>query len=196
MSAVVLRLRRARGGRLSVTLSHRALAGARRASYIISEEEYLAAGEFSEGDALSEEQYLPFTERADTAAAYERAVQILSYGDNTARALYRKLRERGFTERQAKCAVLRVTEEGYIREEDMLLRQMAVFAARGDGPLKYRPALMKKGFSAESIAAAERRAEAEGVYLLDEVREALLARCAPSDAEETHALLARYGFRR
>lgn len=193
MQAKLVRVRR-RGGRVTLTLSFAAPAGERTGQYRVSEEEYAALGSPEEGARLSEEEHLPFTEQEDMRAAYERALRILSFGDNTATALCRKLSARGFTREQAEAAVARVMAEGYIREEDMLLRQFEIFAAKGWGPRKYGPWLLQKGFSRERIAAAARRAEQEGIYSVGEVRAALLARYADRDQEEQQEILKKYGF--
>ncbi len=169
--------------------------GERKGSYRVSEEEYLAAGAPLSGDELSDEALRALTLREDSKKAYERALKILASGDNTRKTLKRKLRERGFGEEESEYAVERVTADGYLKEEDMLLRQFAVFERRMWGPLKFMPALIAKGFSREDIEATAKRAAREGVYRASEVREALLEKFEPKDEAECRALLYKYGFR-
>lgn len=161
----------------------------------VSEEAYRAAGAPMTGDTLYEEELRLLTHQRDCKRAYERAVKILGAGDNTARTLQRKLRERGFSEEASAYAVSRLTEEGYLKENEMLLRQLAIFAKRMWGKGKFLPALLAKGFSREEIEAALLQAEEEGVYRACEVKEALLTRYAPKDEAERRALLYKNGFR-
>ncbi len=193
MRAKVTRVTGRRDG-ITLTLSFSAPAGERTGRYRLTEADYEALGSPSEGAWLSEEEHLPFTEEKDTRAAYERAIRILSFGDNTATALCRKLSARGFTRDEVEAAVARVLSEGYIREEDMLLRQFAVFASKCWGPRKYGPWLSQKGFSRDRVAAAAARAEREGIYSAAAVRAALLARCAEEDEDTQRSILQKHGF--
>ena len=163
-------------------------------TYRVTEAEYREAGAPAEGELLEGDALLVLTEREDTRLAYERALKILAAGDNTAAALTRKLRERGFSDAVSRSAVARAEKEGYIREEDMLLRQLGIYAKRLWGPRKFIPALLQKGFSRERIEAALRRAEAEGVYSKDAVKQSLLESFSPQNQAECKALLYKYGF--
>ena len=163
-------------------------------TYPVTEAEYDEAGRPAEGDELSEEALVALTEREDTRLAYERALKILAAGDNTAAALLRKLRERGFSSAVSHAAVARAEENGYIKEEEMLLRQLAIYAKRLWGPRKFLPALLQKGFSRARIEDALRRAAEEGVYDKEAVKDALLAEYRPTTPAETKALLYKNGF--
>jgi len=163
--------------------------------YRVREDEYCAAGAPVAGDELFDEEYKALTARERTKKAYERAVKILASGDNTRRALKRKLVERGFDAEAAENAVARLCEEGYLREDEMLLRQFAVFEKRLWGPGKFMPALLAKGFSRDRIDEAMRKADEENIYRIEDVKEKLLERFAPKDHAEKRALFYKYGFR-
>lgn len=139
---------------------------------------------------------LPFDaseEEAETRA-YARAVKILAAGDNTRRTLVRKLCERGFPRASAEAAVERLVAEGYIREEELLLRQLSIYAKRLWGPKKFIPNLLEKGFAREDITAALVRAKAEGVYDAEEIKEKLLAELPMTNAAAQRAWLYKHGF--
>ncbi|MCQ2385158.1 MAG: RecX family transcriptional regulator [Clostridia bacterium] len=196
MTATVRKIREAKNGEAAlVTLFFPCPAGGRTHTYRLTAEEYAEAGYFNEGEELEEEDFLPFTDETDRKEALERAVRILASGDNTAAALTRKLRDRGFLPHQAEEAVQKLQKAGYIRENDMLERQFAVFAARLWGPGKYRPALLQKGFSLAQVEEAEEKAAETGVYDKEKIKEALLLKFRPEGRAETVALLYRYGFR-
>lgn len=161
----------------------------------VREEEYRAVGEPTAGALLLAEDLRILSFRENAKKAYERAVKILASADNTRRALQRKLVERGFTAAEAESAVERLAAEGYLNEDEMLLRQFAVFAKRMWGPLKFMPSLLAKGFSREDIDRVQARAEEEGVYRADEIRKELFEKFAPADKAEARALLYRFGFR-
>lgn len=169
-------------------------AAERSHTYRVTVAEYEEAGSPTEGDLLEGDALLAITEREDTRLAYERALKILAAGDNTAAALSRKLRERGFSAAVSEAAVARAEENGYIKEEEMLLRQLAIYAKRLWGPRKFLPALLQKGFSRERIEEALRSAAEEGVYDREAIRQALLDEYAPQSTAETKALLYKYGF--
>ena len=126
--------------------------------------------------------------------AYTRAVKILASGDNTKRNLIRKLTERGFLRESAERAVERLASEGYIREEEMLLRQLAIYAKRLWGPKKFLPNLIEKGFSRADVEAALLRARAEGVYDADSIRAQILAGLPEEDTAQRRARLYKHGF--
>ena len=163
-------------------------------TYRVTAAEYEEAGSPVEGESLEGDTLLAITEREDTRLAYERALKILAAGDNTAAALSRKLRERGFSAAVSEAAVARAEENGYVKEEEMLLRQLAIYAKRLWGPRKFLPALLQKGFSRERIEGALRRAAEEGIYDKEAVRQALLDAYAPKSTAEAKALLYKYGF--
>lgn len=181
------------GAEILLTL---AFAGAmpRTHTYRVARDVYEAAGAPLEGEALSGETLALLTEEEDARLAYGRAVKILAAGDNTRAALLRKLTERGFSRSAAERAVNRLCEEGYIREEDMLLRQLAIYAKRLWGPKKILPTLIQKGFAREEIRQAMERAKEEGVYDADAVRKALLAELPSDDENAKRAWLYKHGF--
>ena len=187
-----LAVARSTGGRL-VTL--RVLGLAERVhTYRVTEEEYCEAGSPDEGDEVTDEAFAALTEREDARLAYERALKILASGDNTAAALLRKLRERGFSHAVSQAAVERALANGYIKEEEMLLRQLSLYAKRLWGPRKFLPALLQKGFSREAVETALRRAAENGIYDKEAVKQALLDEYHPATSAETKALLYKFGF--
>ncbi len=196
MKATVLRVSRSRvGDTYIVTLSIPTMRGDREQSYRISAERYAEAGFLEPDDVLEGEALYELIREEEEKRAYERAVRILASGDNTRVLLLRKLRERGFDARAAQAAVEKLVSEGYLREEDMLLRQFAVFKKRLWGPRKYLPALLSKGFSREMIDRACARAHDEGIYDAESVKNELLERFSPNGVSEERALLYKYGFR-
>ena len=130
----------------------------------------------------------------DARLAYARAVNILSSGDNTKRALLRKLCERGFLRESAEEAVARLEKDGYIREEELLLRQLGVYAKRLWGPKRFIPNLLEKGFCRADIERALVRAKSEGIYDPDAVKESLLSALATDDPAQRRAWLYKHGF--
>ena len=197
MKATVLRVTTSgRGDAYTLTLSIPAACGEREQAYRISPERYAEAGFPEENDVLEGEVLYELIREEEEKRAYERAVRILASGDNTALILERKLRERGFDGRAARTAVERLIEGGYLREEEMLLRQFAVFKKRLWGPAKYMPALLSKGFSRELIERVRERASEEGVYDAEGVRQELFERFSPNGIAEERALLYKYGFKR
>lgn len=180
---------------LLLTLCIHAPAGERVQLYRVKCEEYESFGELTIGDTLDIEDVLPLIEEEEISRAYARALRILGTADNTAQALERKLIGRGFVPSCARAAVERIVREGYLREEDMLLRQFAVFQKRLWGPGKYLPALLSKGFSRELIERARDKAKEEEVYDADAVKRELLSRFSPKGEAERRALLYKYGFR-
>ena len=182
-----------RGEDVLLTLRFTA-AAPRTQSYRVSAEAYAEAGSPGEGETLEGDVLVSLTLAEDTRLAYARAVKILAAGDNTRAALLRKLRERGFSAPSAEAAVARLASEGYLPEEEMLLRQLAVYAKRMWGPRRFLPALLEKGFTRDAIREALVRAEAEGVYDADAVKERLLSELASEDPAARRAWLYKHGF--
>lgn len=182
-----------RGEDVLLTLRFTA-AAPRTQSYRVSAEAYAEAGSPAEGDVLEGDALVALTLAEDTRLAYVRAVKILAAGDNTRTALLRKLCERGFSAPSAEAAVARLVSEGYLSEEEMLLRQLAVYAKRMWGPRRFLPALLAKGFSRDAIREALARAEEEGIYDTDAVKGKLLADIASDDPAARRAWLYKHGF--
>ena len=195
MRVSVADVRRAGNGHVLLTLAIFAAAGERSERYRLPLAVYEAAGSPCEGERLDADTYLLLTAEEGEKKAYERAVKILAAGDNSRRMLCRKLTERGFLPAYAEAAVARLSEEGYLKEEEMLDRQFALFAPRFWGPGKYMPSLLQKGFDRAAIAAAEERAGLTGVYDREAVKAALLEKFRPQGNAERTALLYRFGFR-
>ena len=126
--------------------------------------------------------------------AYARAVKILAAGDNTKRNLLRKLCERGFPRESAEAAVTRLAAEGYIREEELLLRQLSIYAKRKWGPKKFMPNLIDKGFVRADIEAALRRAREEDIYDPEKIKAELIAELPSEDDVARRAWLYKHGF--
>lgn len=126
--------------------------------------------------------------------AYARAVKILAAGDNTKRNLLRKLCERGFPRESAEAAVTRLVAEGYIREEELLLRQLSIYAKRKWGPKKFMPNLIDKGFVRADIEAALRRAREEDIYDPEKIKAELIAELPSEDTAARRAWLYKHGF--
>ena len=84
--------------------------------------------------------------------------------------------------------------EGYIREEELLLRQLGIYAKRMWGPKKFIPNLIEKGFVRADIEAALRRARVEGVYDSEAIKAALLADLPTEDSAARRAWLYKHGF--
>ena len=166
----------------------------RTQSYRVSAEAYAEAGQPKEGDVLEGEVLVALTLAEDTRLAYARAVKILAAGDNTRAALLRKLKERGFSAPSAEAAVARLCAEGYLSEEEMLLRQLAIYAKRMWGPRRFLPALMAKGFARETIREALLRAEDEGIYDSEAIKARLLSELADEDPAARRAWLYQHGF--
>ena len=194
MKAAIDKVQAVRGGtEILLTVTVNALSP-RTHTYRLPATLYVEAGSPQEGDALDDDTFALLTSEEDARLAYARAVKILSAGDNTRRALTRKLVERGFSRECAERAVARLVEEGYIREEELLLRQLGIYAKRLWGPKKFFPNLIEKGFSRDDIAAALLRARNEGVYDEDKVKAQLLAELPSEDVAARRAWLYKHGF--
>ncbi|MBE6656446.1 MAG: hypothetical protein E7609_06245 [Ruminococcaceae bacterium] len=163
-------------------------------TYRIPADKYLLAGSPAEGEVLDGDTLALLTAEEDVRLAYARAVKILAAGDNTRHALIRKLSERGFSRECAAAAVERLEKEGYIREEELLLRQLGIYAKRRWGPKKFLPNLIEKGFARADIERALVRAKAEGIYDTDEVKACLLSELPSEDASQKRAWLYKHGF--
>lgn len=166
----------------------------RTQTYRVSAQAYTEAGSPCEGEELTGDVLIALTLAEDTRLAYARAAKILAAGDNTRAALLRKLKERGFSAPAAEAAVERLSAEGYLPEEEMLLRQLAIYAKRLWGPKRFLPALLAKGFSRDAIRTALLRAEAEGIYDSDAIKERLLADLGDDDPAARRAWLYKHGF--
>ena len=143
----------------------------------------------------TEEQDAPLLAREEEErCAYVRALKILAAGDNTRRALARKLCTRGFSREASEVAVARLSAEGYIREEELLSRQLEIYAKRKWGPKRVLPTLIEKGFAREDILTAIARARDEGIYDPDAIKEELLAELPSTDASARRAWLYKHGF--
>ncbi len=163
-------------------------------TYRVTKEGYLQAGSPEEGDTLDEGTLALLIGEEDARLAYSRAVKILASGDNTKKALLRKLCERGFLRESAMDAVEKLARDGYIREQELLLRQLGIYAKRLWGPKKFMPALLEKGFERDLIQNALVRAKDEGIYDPDAVKKALLDALPTDDAVQRRAWLYKHGF--
>ena len=163
-------------------------------TYRVPKEKYVQAGSPEEGEELASDLLVPLIGEEDARLAYSRAVKILASGDNTRRALLRKLCERGFLRESAALAVARLEKDGYIREEELLLRQLGIYAKRLWGPKKFMPSLIEKGFDREEIEKALALARREGIYDLETVKAQLLDQLPTEDTLQRRAWLYKHGF--
>lgn len=194
MKAVIEKVQAVRGGaEFLLTLTVTALSS-RTHTYRVTAEKYSLAGCPAAGDLLDGDALTALTQDEDTRLAYARAVKILAAGDNTRRTLVRKLTERGFSRESAEGAVERLVSDGYVREEELLLRQLGVYAKRMWGPKRFYPNLIEKGFSRADIESALIRARDEGVYDADAVKKQLLDELPTSDPAARRAWLYKHGF--
>lgn len=162
--------------------------------YRIPKDKYLQEGSPKAGTTLDLEDLSPLIGEEDARLAYARGVKILASGDNTKRNLLRKLTERGFLREGAEQAVERLVEEGYIREEELLSRQLAIYAKRLWGPKKFLPNLIEKGFSRADVETALARMREEGIYDAEAIKAEILADLPEDDAAARRARLYKHGF--
>lgn len=162
--------------------------------YRISADRFSEDGNLDAGETVDFEELAPLIGDEDARLAYARGVKILASGDNTRRNLLRKLTERGFLRESAERAVERLVKEGYIREDELLERQLAIYAKRLWGPKKFLPNLLEKGFSRADIEAALVRAREEGIYDDDSIRAEILAGLPEGDFAQRRARLYKHGF--
>lgn len=194
MKATVEKVLAVRGGTEILLTLTVAAAAPREHTYRVTNALYLQAGSPVEGDLLEGDALDLLTAEEDARLAYNRAAKILAAGDNTRVSLCRKLRERGFSKAAAEAAVSRLAREGYIREEELLLRQLEIYAKRKWGPKRILPTLLGKGFSRDDITAAIAHARDTGVYDPDAIKEELLAELPSTDAAARRAWLYKHGF--
>ena len=162
--------------------------------YRVTKEEYAEAGSPAAGDTLALEELASLLGDEDARLAYTRAVKILAAGDNTKRNLVRKLTERGFLRDSAERAVARLESEGYIREAELLERQLAIYAKRLWGPKKFMPNLIEKGFARADVITALEKAKASGVYDTEAIKAEILADLPEGDTAARRARLYKHGF--
>ena len=162
--------------------------------YRVSAEQYRCEGSPSAGDSFELNDLALLIGEEDARLAYARAVKILAAGDSTKRNLVRKLVERGFLRDGAERAIERLAKEGYIREEELLLRQLGIYAKRLWGPKKFLPNLIEKGFSRADVEAALVRAKDEGIYNADAIKAEILEDLPEGDAAMRRARLYKHGF--
>ena len=191
MKATVERIRREKNGSTCFLTLKIQAPRPRTHAYRVHAALYEEVGCPDVGDVLEGEALALLTEEEDRTLAVKRAVEILAYGDTSAAALLRKLRERGFSAEAAGHAVSLMTEKGYIREEELLLRQIALYGKKGWGPRRILPALLRKGFPRASVVEAFSRAKSEGLYDAEAIKAAL----ADGLSEEAaHAIWKKRGF--
>ena len=163
-------------------------------TYRVTAEAYQSAGEPQQGESYDAQELASLTEREDLREAYKRAARILASGDNTRAQLARKLYERGFPTACARATVERLASEGYIREEELLLRQLEIYAKRLWGPKKFMPTLLEKGFVRADIEEALLVAREKDIYDADKIKSCLLASFPSEDAAARRAWLYKHGF--
>ena len=161
----------------------------------ISEAEYASLGSPAVGDILDgaeEEALLAMDARHRARAA---AFRLLSFGDNNRAALVRKLRIRGVSAALAEEVADEMAARGYIREDDLLRREVLASAKKLWGPRRIADALTAKGYPREDVLACIQALAEAGELDFSAVRRALIKkRAAGRDAAATRALLYRYGF--
>lgn len=162
--------------------------------YRVTKEQYAEAGSPSMGEIFALEELAPLLGDEDDHLAYARAVKILAAGDNTKRNLTRKLTERGFLRESAERAVARLESEGYIREAELLERQLGIYAKRLWGPKKFLPNLIEKGFSRADVITALEKAKASGLYDTEAIKAEILADLPEGDTAARRARLYKHGF--
>lgn len=182
-----------RGEEILLTVTVHAMSP-RTHTYRVKADAYSEAGSPEAGMSLALDELAPLLGEEDARLAYSRAVKILASGDNTRRALLRKLTERGFLREGAEAAVVRLCAEGYIREEELLLRQLGIYAKRLWGPKKFLPNLLEKGFSRSDVERALADAKEMGIYDADTVKRELLAALPTEDPAQRRAWLYKHGF--
>ena len=161
----------------------------------VSEAEYISLGAPVKGETLDGERLEAALAMDARHRARSAAFRILSFGDNNRRALVRKLRARGID--PALCAS--VAEEmvalGYIREDDLLRREVLASAKKLWGPRRIADALAAKGYPREEVCACIEALVEAGELDFAAIRHALVEkRGAGRDAMAMRAMLYRYGF--
>jgi SOS response regulatory protein OraA/RecX len=161
----------------------------------VSEAEYASLGSPIAGDALdgaAEEALIALDARHRARSA---AFRILSFGDNNRATLARKLRARGVAPALAEEVCAEMAERGYIREDDLLRREVMAAAKKLWGPRRIADALAAKGYARDAVTATVDALVAEGELDFSEVRRRLIERRGGGkDMPALRALLYRYGF--
>ena len=81
-----------------------------------------------------------------------------------------------------------------LTEEELLLRQLAIYAKRKWGPKKFMPNLIDKGFPRADIEAALRRAREEDIYDAERIKAELISELPSEDTAARRAWLYKHGF--
>ena len=161
----------------------------------ISEAEYISLGAPVRGEVLDgerEERLLAMDARHRARSA---AFRILSYGDNNRPALVRKLRARGIAPALCETVAEEMVALGYIREGDLLRREVLASARKLWGPRRIADALAAKGYPREEVCACIEALVEAGELDFAAIRHALVEkRGAGRDTMALRAMLYRYGF--
>lgn len=117
---------------------------------------------------------------------YETAVRLLARREHARAELARKLAERGFDDGATQAALDRLESQHYLSDERFAGQFVRERSQRGQGPLKLRAELYRRGLDEAVIDRAIEAAEADWWALAREVRQRRFGddRPAPRDQRE------------
>jgi len=161
---------------------------------VVSERDYADAGSPLTSDNLTREALSALLLADMRTRARMKALRILEYGDNSERMLVIKLRRAGISKEIAEETARDMVMRGFVNDRRQLARLILSEVGRLQGPLKFIPKLISKGYSRSDVLIVIDELSESGELDLDAVREQLLSEYPDISYEERRALLYKNGF--
>lgn len=160
----------------------------------VSEREYAEAGSPLPSDNLTRDAFSALITADMRYRASLKALRILEYGDNSERMLVIKLRRAGISREIAEETSREMVMRGFVNDRRQLSRLILAEVRRLQGPQKFIPKLISKGYSRSDIEIVIDELSDSGELDLDAAREELLSRYPDVSYEERARLLYKNGF--
>ena len=168
--------------------------GEENTDLIVSEREYAEAGSPQPSENLTREALSALLLADMRYRASLKALRILEYGDNSERMLVIKLRRAGISREIAAETAREMVMRGFVNDRRQLSRLILAEVRRLQGPQKFIPKLISKGYSRSDIEIVLDELSDSGELDLDAAREELLSRYPDLSYEERARLLYKNGF--
>lgn len=168
--------------------------GKENTDLVVSEREYAEAGSPQPSENLTREALSALLLADMRYRASLKALRVLEYGDNSERMLVLKLRRAGISREVAEETAREMVMRGFVNDRRQLARLVLSEAKRLQGPQKFIPKLISKGYSRSDIEVVLDELSESGELDLASVREQLLSRYPDISYEERMRLLYKNGF--
>ena len=162
--------------------------------FVVSDREYADAGAPRANDNLTREAFSALKLADMRYRARLKAMRVLAYGDNSERMLVIKLQRAGISRAVAEETARDMVMRGYINNVRQLERLISYELSRLNGPKRFIPKLMAKGYSRGDIEIALDELSSKGDADVDTAREALLEKYSDSSYDERAQILYKHGF--